>query len=388
MGFKSLRVAFVATLPLNSSTIVGRTIPLVRSTLKNGHEATLVTLHNPDSIPKVSSVPTIVAGPPFRISNKKPSKLELLKKYSSAKKGISRVLENLQPEIVVMVKPHPQNYSPLKNLSVPIILDSDDVESSSSRSSFLEKAILNSINKKAAHKASLITACSPFLVEHYKKIDNQKRVELVPTAIVLDHSLQGPDLRRYFDLPEESKIMLYIGSLALSSGHRIDHIFKAWETLAEKNENLHFVIAGDGIDSDSVRLNASRLKNAKRIHFFGRFDNAHSQNFAQQSDVLIDPVDNSIANLAKSSSRTLLSIKTGVPIVTARTGIRKVFLPKELKNDFFYDPEKPETIANATAFALTPSAKEEFKNKTNNAWQKWTWDAIGANFSAYIESLV
>lgn len=387
MSSKPLHVIFLATLPPTSSTIIGRTLPLAFELKKRGHNATIITLGKIADTTENSSIPIIVAGPSFRDGNNKPNIFQLLSRYFKGKNGLKNALLNQKPDLIVLVKPHPQNFFAIKNSTTPIVFDSDDDEAMSSRSNFLERNWLKRLDKKSALKSQVITACSPYLVEQYKKICPDKLVDFLPTAIPETTPGTPINLRRYFGLPPDAQIILYLGSLALSSGHRIDQIFDVWNELSTGNLKLNLILAGDGIDAEKLLAQAKKLSNTNRIHFFGRFDNANSEDFARQADLLIDPVDNSLANQAKSSSRTMLALKSGTPIVTGNVGIRKILLPETIHAWTLFDPTKPETLVECIKYNLTNNAKQQFMQATDGLWKQWTWEVIGAKFSSLIEGL-
>lgn len=387
MSLKPLRVTFLATLPLNSSTIIGRTIPLAKELKKRGHLVNIITLGKIIDTTEDTSIPSVVAGPTFRNNDGKPNVFKLLSRYFAAKKGLNVAVKKQGQDVIVLVKAHPQNFAAIKNLPTAIVLDSDDDESHSSRSNFVERTWLKRINKNAAKKSTLITACSPFLVEQYKKICPNKTIEFIPTAIPEAVATTPINLRRYFDLPPESQIVLYLGSLAISSGHRVDQLLNAWNELSSSNLKLHLILAGDGIDTEKIRAQAKQLSNNNRIHFFGRFDSENSEDFARQANLLIDPIDKSIANQAKSSSRTMLSLKSGTPIITANVGIRKILLPTSIHHWALYEPDSQETLVKCIKYGLTDEAKNIFTESTKNLWQQWTWEVIGAKFSSLLEGI-
>lgn len=385
MSSKPLRVTFLSSLPLESSTIIGRVIPLAAELQKNGHLVKLITLGKFRATPANLPVPAIIAGPAFRDTNNKPNYFKLMARYFSAKKGLRQAITAAEPNVIVLVKPHPQNYSAVKNIAIPVVLDSDDDERYSSRSNWFEKILLESINKRAARKAKLITACSPYLVERYKQICPAIPAEFIPTVISENTPPESLDLRRYFGLTADAQILLYLGSLAVSSGHRVDHILTVWNEISAVNSKLHLIFAGDGIDEDIIRSQVKYLSNNNRIHFFGRFQSNQAESFARQANLMADPVDNSFANQAKSSSRVLLALKTGTPVMTGNVGIRSMFVPKTARDLFFYETNNPQTLAAKINFGLTPEARQHFVTATHDCWRQWTWNTIGAKFSALLE---
>ena len=388
MSSKPLRVTFLATLPPNSSTIVGRTIPLAKEVQKYGHSVSLITLGKTIDNVESIGIPTTIVGPSFRDGVNKPNPVKLVSRYFTATTGLRRAIESNKTDVIVLVKPHPQNYNAIKNLSIPFILDSDDVESHTSRSNFLERAWLNRIDKNATRKSNLVTACSPYLVEHYKKMCPGKTVELIPTGIPKEGMADKINLRRYFDIADDAQILLYLGSLAISSGHRVDQIFNIWNEISTSNLKLHLILAGDGIDADKIHAQSKLLSNNNRIHFFGRFDSGSSENFARQATLLIDPIDDSVGNQAKSSSRAMLALKTGTPIISGNVGIRKFLLPDTIHNWALYDTNKPTALVEAVKYGLSEDAHTVFARETQGLWQQWTWEVIGAKFNSLIEEAI
>jgi len=381
-----MRVTFLATLPPQSSTIIGRTIPLANELQRHGHQARIITLGKQQN--EKFNVPIVCAGPSFRDSSKKPNKVDLISRYFLGKKGLTNALYAQNADIVVLVKPHPQNYAAVKKLNVPIILDTDDDEVYASRLSSLEQKFMQNIEKNSAEKATLISCCSQFLVEKYSTNFPNKQVEFIPNGISKIKTEKNINLRQKFSIPDDEQIMLYIGALAISSGHRIDLVLSAWKKISQENPKLHFILAGDGIDEQTIRAQAAKLSDPDRIHFLGRFDNEMSQNLALQANVIIDPVDDSQANQAKSSSRALLGLITGIPVVSGNIGIRKNILPYKTQNWALYNIQNINSMTDSIKYSLTNTAHEQFSKEAADAWKQWTWEQIGVKFSSLLENII
>lgn len=381
-----MRVTFLATLPPQSSTILGRTIPLANELQRHGHQARIITLGEQPR--EKIGVPIICAGPSFRDSSKKPNKIDLISRYFLGKKGLTNALYAQNADVVVLVKPHPQNFEAIKKLKVPIVLDADDDEVYASRLSFLEQKFMQKIENNSAKKSSTISCCSQFLVEKYSSNFPDKQVEFVPNGISKMTTKKNINLREKFSIADDEQIMLYIGAIAISSGHRIDLVFSAWEKISKENPKLHFILAGDGIDEQEMRTQAANLPEARRIHFLGRFDNEMSQNLASQANLIIDPIDDSQANKAKSSSRALLGLITKTPVVSGNIGIRKNILPYKTHDWTLYNTRDINSMTESIKYSLTKTANEQFTKEAGDAWKQWTWEQIGAKFTDLLEHTV
>lgn len=381
-----MKVLFLATLPPLSSTIIGRIIPLALELKKRGHESSIVSLGE-ENFSVTSDFPVKIAGPSVRLENHKPNFIEMLSRIIRGTNGLKKAVKKGGFDIAVLVKPHMQNVLAAKKIKVPIILDSDDDERYSSRLSLPQKMIMEKMEKMAVKKAAAITACSPYLVNRYKLMAPGKKIYFVPTGISKEKGKRQVNLRNMFEIRPDEKIILYIGSVALSSGHRLDHILNIWDQLAEEMPAVRFVIAGDGIDLEKIKTECAKKKYAKRIHFFGRFSSDASDSLAEQADLLVDPADRGLASEAKSSSRAVLAIKNGTPIVAANAGIRRVIIPHKLHYWALYEPDDLKTLLRGIRTGLKENAKADFRDASKDSLNKWTWEQIGAKFCDLVEEL-
>lgn len=384
-----MNVLFLATLPPESSTIVGRTLPLATALKSRGHDVRLLTLGDlPHSSGMYDGIPVTIAGPSLRgDTSARPPLSQTLRRFWAGRAGLTQAAVPLHPACVILVKPHPQNVSIAQKISCPVILDVDDDERWALRLRFPERWLMEYVERRAASRAALVTACSPALVERYRHELHARQVEYVPTGIT-PSTAAAPDLRRMFRLPPEAKIILYIGSLAVSSGHRVDQLLAAWDALAANDPNLHLVCAGGGIHAEGIQAQAASLRLGARVHFSGRYKAEEAQGLVKQATLLVDPVDNTAAARAKSSSRMLLALLTGVPIVAGDVGIRRDMLPSPCRSKALYAPGNPVSLLTALRYGLTPAAREQFSKATRDSWQRWSWETVGTTFAALVENAV
>lgn len=384
-----MKALFVATLPPRSPTIIGRTLPLARAVEQHGHGVGIVTLgHNQDGAGD-TGVPVRVVGPALRGPEAgRPPLPTILRRLHAGARALADALAKERADVVVVVKPHPQNVWAARRASRPLILDADDDERWASRLSWMERAVMARIERHAARRATLVTACSPALVRRFAADLRAPRVELVPTGIASSRETASVlNLRARLGLDARAEILLYVGSIALASGHRVDHVLEAWETLADERPALHLAIAGDGIDTNRIRERAARKRHADRIHFLGRFSPPDAEGMARQATLLVDPADRSPAAEAKSSFRTLLALKTGVPVVAGDVGVRRMFLPPSIHRWALYEPGNRDALLAGLREGLTKRAREEFQRETSGLWNQWSWDRIGARFTALLEEI-
>ncbi len=377
-----MRIIFLATLPPQSASIVGRTIPLAEELIKRDHKVKIFSLGEST----LDNDLVKIVGPAFRKSNTKPGPIATGIRLKRGARALEQITKKEKADVFVLSKAHPQNTFAARKVTVPVILDADDDERHSSRLSFLEKKFMGIVENRASAKASLVTACSPYLIERYENELGAKKTSLIPTGISSHMGRKKIDFHKKIGIIEDAPIVLYIGSVAISSGHRVDHVLQIWDRLSEKT-GAHFVVAGDGIDFEAVKTLSGNLKYHDRVHFWGRYENEDAPSLARAATVIVDPVDNSPASLAKSSSRVLLAMKVGTPVVAGENGIRRMMLPYSLPWTV-YTPGDNESLLNSLIYAIKTSAKEEFISHTADLWQSWTWEQIGTKFNNLLEELI
>ncbi len=400
--------------------MVGRILPLARAVQRAGHEVALYTLSGNGAQPQGSTMGdhwVWVAGPNRRPDGEAiPSPLGTIRRWRAGLAGLRRALADEHPDIVVLAKPQLQNTGPALELAArtgaPLVLDADDLEAEASRLPSLLRVYASTLETRAARAAALITACSPFLVDHYRRLtadspsaetsgDGRRptsevppRVELLPTGITVPADIPPAPLRPRLGLPADARIILYVGSLSIASGHRLDLLLAAFQQLMMQNSEreTHLVFAGSGLDEAWLRAHAARLQTPDprlptRIHFLGRFSPPEDFALAQEADLLVDPVDASRTNRAKSSHRVMLALATGKPIVAGNVGLRPFLLPPSVHGDCLYDPTDSASFTAALRRGLAPECAERFRRETEGRISQWTWETLGTRFVQLIESL-
>lgn len=424
-----MRVVFVAALPPDRSSMVGRILPLARAVRAAGHEVVLYTLSGTDTRHQVTTpVDTWfrTVGPNIRpTDDTAPSPFHSLLRWRSGMSGLRRALATEEPDVVVLTKPQLQNTAPALELAqrtgAPLVVDTDDLEAEASRLPWPFRAHAATLEARAARAASLITACSPYLVEYYRALVQQQtsevrerhtsevcRVEMLPTGIDVPAHVSPANLRQRLCLPADAKIILYVGSLSLASGHRVDTLIWAFVELVRSSvpdtegiasprpraglamtSQLHLVIAGSGLDETKLqRLTTLDSRLATRVHFLGRFSPPEDLALAHEADLLVDPVDSSPVSQAKSSHRLLLALATGTPIVAGAVGMRPFLLPTRLHDLCLYDAKDPHALPSALARGLASPMRTRFAETTRGCVQRYTWVTLGARFARLLEDSV
>lgn len=393
-----MRVLFVAALPPERSSMIGRILPLAAETRAAGHDTEVLTLSGRTKPPYVAAEETEgvrlrTVGPALRATEiSRPSFRTTLTRFLAGRAALTRALLRTPADTVVLAKPQFQNtqavLAAMRSRRVPLLLDVDDREAYASRVPPFLRWYASALETRAGQHADAVTAASPALAAHMRMVNPAARVSLLPTGIRIPASLPPARLRERLNIPREERVILYVGSLSLSSGHRVDTLISQFSVLHSHFPDIRLVLAGDGVDAQRLRTVAHALRpKPHTVRFLGRFRPPEDLALAAEADLLVDPVDRSPANEAKSSHRTMLALATGTPIVTGNVGIRPFLLPTSLHARCLYNPDTPSELPTALARALDPGFRAQFQKETAGLVNQWTWPTLGKQFVTLLESL-
>lgn len=397
-----MNVLFVAALPPERSSMVGRIFPLARAVHERGHDVRLLTLSG-STLPPFQTdtarngVTLRTVGPNIRATGvDAPSVIQTWRRFRAGQSALADALESESADIVILTKPQLQNTAPTLAFArarrTPLLLDADDFEPAASRFPLLMHMHMQGLDQRAARAARVITACSPFLVEYYRRLNPHAQVEFIPTGITVPAGVPPIRLRERLGIAADAKVVLYVGSLSVSSGHRVDLLLEAFAALLEKRSgtfSAHLVLAGDGLDEARLRQRVTRNAELRtRVHFLGRFTPPEDIALAYDADLLVDPVDRTRTAEAKSSHRLMLALAAGTPIITGAVGVRPVLVPQALHALCLYDPARRGDLTAALARGLEPATKDVFRRHTYGLLDQWGWDTLGKRFTELLESLI
>lgn len=341
-----MRIVFATTLSLHGATVQGRIIPLARE-FSSRHSVTVLVLNKLEqAIPNVGLKQ--VGQEPFTRTARGKERLtrwSLFFNVFRTSLNTTRALWQLQPNIVVIAKPLPHNVFGVwlwwlfHRWSAQIILDVDDFELEANiLTSLWQRAALHAAELTAVRMATVICVASPFLFDRYEQIGGHqsKRVYLMATGIHLPPGSWRPPPR---------PALLYSGSLSVSSGHRVDLLGAILREVQVAFPDIKLVIAGFGDNEKEIRDELQKTARSAEVHWFGPYAENDIPTLLNQSTVMLDPIDDSITQRAKSSFRVLAGATVGMPVVTSAIGIRSAYIPAQLHDRFFATPADARSYA-------------------------------------------
>ncbi|MEK7499606.1 MAG: glycosyltransferase [Patescibacteria group bacterium] len=389
-----MKIVFLTTLSLEQSTVIGRVLPLAKEFKKMGHEVTIL-LHKELSSRPPSRDPgasTIITGiNPFtrtKDGKKRLTGLRLLLRLKINALRAAWHLLRVHPDTIILVKPLPENtlaacIAKLLLWKTKIILDVDDYELfANNLSSLLQRAVIHVSERIAASLSSHITVATPFLYYYmHQMVAGNKDVTLIPTGLSAIAPAEGGATADLLSRDSNNNTILYIGSISIVSGHRVDLLPEILLHARKQIPDAHLMIAGTGDDEIELKKQFQGLSLEHAVTYFGKFTGSDVPKLLAHCDVMIDPIDASIVNRSKSSFRTTLALANGKPLVTSSIGIRTDMIPSILHEKFFAIPEDSASYAEKIIALLKTPLSDTEKNMMHEQSEKYTWEQLAKKYN-------
>jgi glycosyltransferase involved in cell wall biosynthesis len=259
-----------------------------------------------------------------------------------------------------------------------IILDVDDFELTANvLTSINQRAVIHAAERLGARIAYSIVTATPFLKDHFEQLTaNRKSVTMIPTGV------SAPA----FTLPPaQGTTLLYLGSISQSSGHRVDMLPDILKEIRQQIPEATLLVAGSGDDDDALKQTFAARDLLHAVNWHGRFTLNDLPKLLATAALLIDPVDSSITNRAKSSFRTCIAAATGRAIVTSDIGIRPYLVPVRFHTRFFAFPGDVHAYADKSiALLRNPLTPAEILQIQEHA-RTYHWTALAAQYQTILE---
>ncbi|MGM5483571.1 MAG: glycosyltransferase family 4 protein [Nanobdellota archaeon] len=223
------------------------------------------------------------------------------------------------------------------------------------------------IEKEGFEKADKIIAISELvknrLVNSY--FIDKKKIEVVHNGIDTDNYSYlklNNNFSRNYKTKKRDKMVLFAGRVTLQKGP--DYFIKAAKKVCEKEDNVKFVVAGNGDKMyDSIEM-AAEMGIASKCVFTGRYKKEQGQQLMNMADVFVMPSVSEPFGLVP-----LEAIMQKTPtIISKQSGVSEI-LKNTLKVDFWDINQLANTIISSLRYPslgnqLSEYGEEEVKNLT------------------------
>lgn len=377
-----MKVAICTTLNPGSSTLVGRILPLAHELSK---KHTIHVIHLGDSTTQPPLTLHRVGVEPFsRTTHGKQRRrgLALVVALTMIAVRTAVALKRIRPDIIIISKPLPHNTLGVVlyrffHPRIKIILDVDDFELTANHLTTLaQRAAIHWSERKSSALASQIVVATPFLSDHFTQLTGGKKQPLlIPTG--LDSVL----ITQLASVPiPTTPTLLYLGSLSVNSGHRVDMLPKILKAVHAEYPAATLTIAGHGDDETALRAAFDQAGLNSAVRWSGRFSYQKVLSLITNARIIVDPIDSSITQRAKSSFRTLVAAAAGRPVVTSNVGIHPQLLPSELQDRFFAEPANATDYARKIIAVLQNPLTETEQNTLKKHATHYSWTELAKQY--------
>lgn len=413
-----MKIAFVTTQGLAGSTVIGRILPLAEEFAKK-HEVYVLGHSTPSSLPlakgekKWGWVP--VGKDPFLKTprgKKRLSGISLIIRLKWNAIFSALKLIQLRPEIIIIAKSLPENVLAVwlyirairvfnSRHSCRVILDVDDFELTANvTSSLIQRAAIHWAERTGAQLADHIITATPFLSDHFEQLtQGKKKITMIPTGLSEPDSTDSGDLaggaglnnvknsqenRSQNLVKSTASVLVYAGSLTLSSGHRIDLLPNILSEIRKTLPQTQLHIHGEGDDVAKLKTMFAQKNLTDAITWHGRFTHTGLVKQLSADTILLDTIDDNITNRAKSSFRVALAGILGFPVVSSDIGIRPYLIPDEFHARFFAEPGDAADYAAKTMELIRQPLTHNESNSLQTHAQQFTWQTLAQKYEKII----
>ena len=212
---------------------------------------------------------------------------------------------------------------------------------------------LKHLSKDALSRCDRIISVSKSLKDDIYKLDlTKKPIEVIPSGYNVRRfkPLDMKKCRRILHLPENKKIVLFVGHLIERKG--IEYLIKAVKILSEKDEGILCCIVGTGISENKLKNIVSELNLKNKIIFTGQKNPDELPIWMNACDVLVLPSLNE--GLPNVISEVLAC---GKPVVATNVAGTPEILNKDV--GYLVKPKDEEDLAKKIRMTLSKRFDKE-----------------------------
>ena len=201
------------------------------------------------------------------------------------------------------------------------------------------KWIIRQYSLAIGEKTNAVITPSHKSLNYLRKIGVSKYIGVIPTGIdttrFINYSLNPQDkidFMNRFNIPEGSKIMLFLGRMAKEKN--IDELLENFKSLMEIKNDVYFVIVGDGPNRSELEQKAEKLGIAEKTRFVGAVPYDKIDFYYSIADVFVN------ASVSETQGLTYLEAMSSKKIVLAKYDSNLSELIIDGYNGFFYETKE------------------------------------------------
>ena len=362
-----MRIVFLLTQSLDSPGGGGRFFPIAKALVQLGHQVTLLALHH--DYENCHRRKFVLDGVTVHyVAQMHVRKIGDQKYYFSTPMllwfvcwgTLQLTLHALKTpcDVLHICKAQPMNgfagYIVSMMKRVPVFLDSDDFETANNRySGHWQKIVVQWFEKWIATFVKGITTHTNYIANYYIELGYSKEnILVVPHGVdreIFDSQTDTSQLRIEYNVPATAKIVVYVGSMSLTS-HAVDLLLHAFSEVSKIQKDVYLMLVGAGEDLQDLKRLADELKISKNVRFVGRVPRESVVHYYRLGIISVDPMRTTIQAESSLSLKIFESLASGVPVISADIGDRKSLLGNR---GLIVDPDDKHALTEAIIRVLS-----------------------------------
>lgn len=187
------------------------------------------------------------------------------------------------------------------------------------------RAFFKILEKFIGNLGDFAIVSSGELADELRKIRKGGKIETILDGVNLENYdlliLSKKELRRELELPADKIIVVYTGSFIANKG--IGYLLEAISEIAEKNNNIYFILAG--FPAKEVKEYARKNNLENRVKLISPLSYFDLPKILKAGDVGVDPKDSSVG---QASGKILQYMGAGLPVVCFNRANNRKYLKK------------------------------------------------------------
>jgi UDP-glucose:(heptosyl)LPS alpha-1,3-glucosyltransferase len=183
----------------------------------------------------------------------------------------------------------------------------------------------------------------------------------------------GPRIRKQLDIPDDSRVILFVGSGFRRKG--LDRLLRLWSppTLP----NTYLVVVGNDVGLSGYK---AAWSHEPRVIFTG--PRSDVEEFYGAADLLVLPsIQEAFGNVV------LEALATGLPVVSVKGVGALDKVDGELRTGILENPDDPTEMQRRISWLLDPTRWPELSRQARRIAEKYSWKAYIENFEAVLFEL-
>ena len=248
-----------------------------------------------------------------------------------------------------------------------------------------EKPVVRRLVRSVLGRTSVLTGCSPELVERVCALGfDPAYARVIPYGV--DGQKFAPDpqgrpkWRRELGIPQAASMVLSVGRMATKKGYHV--LIEGLGDLLDRHRDAHFVLAGGGDRLEEFR--AATESHRDRVHFPGAVGHDDLPDLYSAADAFVLPaVHDPKGNVDGLPNVILEAMASALPVVASKiSGIPLAI--KDGVHGYLVPEQDPAALRRALSRVLEdlPAAREMGEAGRRKALDELSWDAVAARYRA------